>query len=447
MDMRLGPHHDESMGFALAKARWALALCVFSGSLNGEIKVAAFRADATPSLGEPLIWVTPAKEILDPLWAKGVVLDDGRRRVVICAVDWCGIGGSIYEELRTRIASAAGTTVLRVALQSVHQHSAPYVDGSAYEVMRAEGSPPLLMSPSYLEQFGARLSEAVQDAVKRLEPFDRIGTGKATVERVASARRLMHDGRLLIRFSSGGRDPMMAQLEEGPVDREIRTITFAKGRKAIARLHYYASHPQTFCCDGRVSGDFVSEARERVEKGEGIPQIYFTGCAGDVTVGKYNDGTLEARAGLAKRMEAGITASAAATVYKPVRSFRWRTAPLKLPAKTPPAKAEHAPEARYRAALGVAFAGGSRTIEASALEIGPAVILHLPGEPFLEYQRFAQSAAGGRFVAVAGYGNITPGYLCTDQAYGEGGYEPSASYTGPGTEQAVKDVIGLLMKR
>lgn len=425
----------------------ALALAWLTLPSPAELRVAAFRADLTPRLGEPLIWVKPASEVMDPLWAKGVVLDDGRQRVVICAVDWCGIGGTIHDALRGRMADAARTHVSRVALQSVHQHTAPYADGSAYQVMRAEGNPPLLLSPEFLKDAGDRLAQAVTQAVTRLEPFDHVGTGKAEVERVASARRVLHDGRLLTRFSTGGKDPLMAQLPEGPVDREIRTIAFAKGEKPIARLHYYASHPQTFCCDGRVTADFVGAARERTEIREKVPQIYFTGCAGNVTVGKYNDGSVAAREGLAVRMQAGMEASCAATVYEPVRAFKWRTTALRLPAKPAPTGADPAPEARYRAALGVAFASSSRTIETSALEIGSAVILHLPGEPFLEYQQFAQSLGRGRFITVAGYGNITPGYLCTDAAYGEGGYEPSASYTGPGTEAAMKKAIRALLSR
>jgi hypothetical protein len=48
-------------------------------------------------------------------------------------------------------------------------------------------------------------------------------------------------------------------------------------------------------------------------------------------------------------------------------------------------------------------------------------------------------------VAVAGYGDIQPGYLCTDQAFQEGGYEPSASNAGPGTEARVKAAIRALL--
>ena len=48
-------------------------------------------------------------------------------------------------------------------------------------------------------------------------------------------------------------------------------------------------------------------------------------------------------------------------------------------------------------------------------------------------------------MAVAGYGDISPGYLCTDRAFEEGGYEPSAANAGPGTEARVKQAIRRLL--
>jgi len=40
-------------------------------------------------------------------------------------------------------------------------------------------------------------------------------------------------------------------------------------------------------------------AREELEKREGVFQVYFTGCSGDITAGKYNPGTPESRQGFA----------------------------------------------------------------------------------------------------------------------------------------------------
>jgi hypothetical protein len=425
-----------------------LAMVVAGSALGGaELKVAAFQADATPDMGEPNIWVQPVTSVMDPLLAKGIVLEDGRSRYVILAVDWCGIGGSTHLMLRQRIAKAAGTGIQRVALQVVHQHTAPYVEGDGYDWMAARGLKPLRMSGAYLEKLAGNLERAVAGAVAGLQPFDSIGMGRAAVERVGSARRIWKGGKILVRYSSTAKAPELAAEPEGDIDREIRTVTFAQGTKPLVRMHYYASHPQTFCCDGRVTSDFVGAARARMEREEGVAQVYFTGCGGDVTVGKYNTGLDSERAALAERMQAGMRASIAATQYEKVSRMMWTYADLHLPAKPAPAPGtvERTDQLVYRDAITEAFAKRKRGLPASSLRVGRLVIVHLPGEPLLEFQRYAQRIGEGSFVAVAGYGEISPGYLCPDEAFRQGGYEPSASNGTPGAEARVKEVIRKLI--
>jgi hypothetical protein len=409
----------------------------------GSLRVGVFRADATPPKGEPLIWVVPLEETLDPLLAKGIILSDGRERVVFCAIDWCGLGGAAFRQFQHAIARAAGVRPSRVILQCVHQHAAPYVDGDAYRLLRAAPDTPLCFSEAGMREIAGRLAEAVRKASSNLVTCDRIGIGQAKVERVASARRVWDQGKLLVRYSSGGKDPRMAALPEGPIDPWLKTISFAHGDRPIARLHFYATHPQTFCCDGKASADFVGEARERWEREEGVAQIYFTGCAGDVTVGKYNDGSTAARRELASRLYAGLKAASAATELRPVARLAARTVPLRLPPRAPSKPFEDIadPTLRYRTAITHAFARRKEPLEITAIDLGGVRILHLPGEPLLEFQLFAQRLLPDEFVAAAGYGDISPGYVCPDRAFEEGGYEPSASNHLPGGESLVKDAI------
>jgi hypothetical protein len=428
-------------------------------SSGGRLRMATFRSEVTPSAGAPLIWTSPVVKVEDPLWAKGVVIEDDTARYVLCAMDWCGLANSTYLLFRNTIAAAAGTVSSRVALHSVHQHTAPYVDGAAYELLGKLPNPPLRMSDRQLRVMTDLLTDAVKRSTDDLQPFDRVGIGRARVERVASARRIhTADGKLLTRFSTGGSEPAMAAAPEGPIDPEIRTVTLARGTRPLVRIHFYATHPQTFCCNGRVSADFVGDAREKVEQKTGIPQIYFTGCAGDVTVGKYNDRSAEARAGLAARLAAAMEASASATELQHVGPIRWKTVPLKLPLRADPAflqsrlaKLEARPQQDsedelYRSAIAVAFARRDVPLEGKSLRLGRVRILCLPGEPMLIFQRFAQELKPAAFIAVAGYGDISPGYLCTDGAFQDGGYEPGASNAGPGTEAAVKDCITSLLE-
>ncbi len=377
------------------------------------LRLAAFRADVTPPAGEPLIWTVPLVKAEDPLWAKGVVLEDGADRCVLCAVDWCEIADASHLLFQEKIAAAARTDPSRVAVQCVHQHAAPYADGDAHRLLDQAPDPPLHLSDRFLAEVTDRLAAAVTEAMGRLEPFDRVGVGEAKVDRVASTRRIISgDGKVVVRYSGGAASPELAAAPEGFIDPVLKTVTLARGERPLVRLHYYATHPQTFCCDGRASADFVGAAREMMEKGEGVFQAYFTGCAGDVTAGKYNDGSPGARAGLASRLHAAMEASIASSRFRPAAGMGWRTEPLVLPGRTDPGHSPADRRARlldprgppysrvYDGAMGIAYEGrrAGRPLTASALAIAGVRILHLPGEPMVEFQRFAQKARPDLFV-------------------------------------------------
>lgn len=425
----------------------------------GPLRVAAFSCDATPPLGEPMIWAIPLQKVLSPLLAKGVVLADGTNRYVLCAFDWCLIGNESEANFRATLARAAGTLPSRVSVHTVHQHVAPYADEGAHRLLDAAPRPPAHLSAAYLEQLRARLADAMRQAVETLEVFDRVGTGEARVERVASIRRLRDaDGKPLVRYSSSGKDKAMADAPEGDIDPMLKTITFARGDKPLVRLHYYATHPQTVSCDGTASADFIGAAREAVEQAEHVPQIYFTGCAGDVTVGKYNDGSPEAYAGLKQRFEAGLKAAIQNTRFAPAHEVAWRTASVTFPLRAD--RVAVLAESRawladtnqndgmrvYKGAMRLAFVERlEQPVGVSSLQLGDAVIVNLPGEPMLAIQRYAQGLRPDQFIAVAGYGDAGPAYICTDQAIAEGGYEPGSANVGRASEPALKEAIRHLL--
>lgn len=423
-----------------------------------QLRVATFRCDVTPPIGgHPLIWLDQIESVEDPLWAKGIVLDDGQSRYVLCSVDWCGLCNSTHELFRRKIADAAGTKIEKVAVQCIHQHTAPYTDGDAQRILDQYENPPKYVDFDFLQQVTDRLAEAVRKSVAELQPFDAIGTGHARVEEVAATRRVLTaDGKIRVRYSSC-KDPDLRAAPEGKIDPLLRTISLARGDKPLVRLHYYAVHPQSFYGDHRASADFVGHARDRLEKEEGVVQIYFTGCAGDVTAGKYNDGSPEARDRLTEQLFAGMKQSVASTKYQPAARLVWRFVPLVLPARTDgdrsaeasrvvAADAKANPQARTLAACRVAYAQrDDRPLLLSSLQIGDAWLVHLPGECMIEYQLYAQGQRPQQFVAVAAYGDLGPGYICTQDAFAEGGYEPTASRVAPESEGPMKTAIRQLL--
>jgi hypothetical protein len=428
-----------------------------------QLRVATFRCDVTPPLGYltyPPVF-RALEKIEHPLLAKGIVLDDGGRRYVLCAIDWCGLCNSTYDLFRRKVAEGAGTDPTRVALHTVHQHTAPLADNDAYRLLLQSKDPPACPDLKFFDATADRVGAAVKQSLGRLQAFDRIGAGEGKVDRVASTRRLIDkDGKVhhprysLVR----GKDLALRDEPEGLIDPLLKTITLAQGDRPLVRLHYYASHPQSFYHDARVSYDFPGMAREELEQREHVFQVYFTGCAGDILVGKYNDGTPATRAKFAARLLAGMQAAIAATRWAPAESIQWRSTAVELPLYAGPERTAAENRARMadpkvdpakRLELGAMFLAFADRIErplaASGLQIGRVHILALPGECLVDYQLFAQRAAAGDFVAVAAYADLGPGYICTDKAFEQGGYEPSDTAVGPGSEPLLKAAIVKLL--
>ncbi|MCX7419379.1 MAG: hypothetical protein NT013_07555 [Planctomycetia bacterium] len=440
----------------------ALEISTPSSEAAAEIKLATFRADVTPPLGNAgCVGFMPKIESIEhPLELRGVVLVTSRGTFVLAAIDYCGVCNSSHDKLRDAIASAAGTTRERVALQSLHQHSAPALDEDSSRWLHGERSAEYLAHRAVVDDIASRAAKAVTDGRNRLMRVTRVVATRAKVDRVASNRRVpLADGSIGVRASIT-RDAAIREADEGLIDPWLRTLTFSDGDKPIAQLHYYATHPQTFYGDARISWDTVGMARERCEAATKIFQVYFTGCGGNVTVGKYNDGDRASREQLTGRLlEAMLkssqepvgTEATKAIVEQDIdaavlknEDVDWATTPIKF---TPREDGAFHPETlrkqlalelpfstRLTAACFLAFRQrllDGHVGEASRLRIGSINVVHLPGEPFVEFQLFAQQSAKDASVCVAGYGDCGVWYFGPDRIYSDrGGYEQTWSLTG-----------------
>ena len=426
--------------------------------------LATFSADVTPPLGHPLCggWIEPVRGVDDPLRALGVVLLGAGAPVVLCVVDWCGIRNEAHRAWRTALAEAAHTTPERVAVQSVHPHNAPFVDLEAQRLIDGVPGAPPLMDLSFFDQAVRRCADAVRAALAHSVRVTAVGTGKAKVEQVASNRRIVgSDGKVKYTRTSATKDAKVRAEPEGLIDPWLRTLSFWDGERSLAELHYYATHPMSYYGDGRVSADFCGLARQRRQEETKVFQAYFTGCAGNVTAGKYNDGAKENRVALRDRIAAAMKASSEATTRRELRSFSWRVQPVKMAARREKsfgveasrvvlADAKATKAARGNAALQMAWLKRvDQPIDLTCLELsladGRVEVLHLPGEPFIQYQLKAQELAGDAFVCVAGYGDGGPGYIPVDRAFLEGGYEPSVALAAP-CEGALTQAMAQVLK-
>jgi len=422
------------------------------------LQVATFSVDITPRLGIPTGqgFIPFLKTAEHPLLARGILLKGFGVSCVICTLDLMEIHNESYDFLRRTIGEVAEVPESHVALHCLHQHTAPAICTAALRLERAEDDPRLIATTEYLTQIGENLTAAIKDARKNWQRATHVGTGRGLVERVASNRRIeLANGTILGRSSSTKSEPKLREYPEGVIDPWVRTVAVLEDDRTIACLHYYASHPQSFYGDSRASYDVPGIIRERIEQKTGVFQLYLTGCGGDVAFGKYNDGSLEDREELTDRLQSGIEKSIASVATEPVRSIAWSVTPVTFPLRTDDEFSEttnrrilEMPESnevqRRKAAIALAWINrveSGKPVELSCLSMGSIKMLHLPGEPFVQYQLAAQKMQPNHFVCVAGYGDCGMGYIGGDRIYTDrGGYEQSYAFAGPCEELFLKTI-------
>ncbi len=444
----------------------SLAFCTLAGPLSTapapQLRIASFSADVTVPLGHGMMggaWLS--KSVADPLEAHGLALLGLEKHVVFVAVDWCEIRSEAHDRWRAALAEAAGTTPERVMVCAVHQHDAPVADLEAERILRARGLAGTVCDLAFHEEAVRRVARALRESLPSARRVTQIGLGQAKVERIASNRRFVGPGGV-VRFdrTSSSRDPAAVAAPEGLIDPWLKTLSFWDGETPLVAVSGYAVHPMSHYGRGEVSADFPGLARRRRQaETPGVKQIYFTGCAGNVTAGKYNDGAPARRAELADRLHRAMAAAWKATRKFPVSraSFRVESASFDprggegfttadLEARL---SAGSAPFQHCLAAMGLSWRkragsgpGGGGRIDIPCIDLGVAEWLVLPGEAYVEFQLAAQRMRPDSFVLVAGYGDGATGYIPTERHVSEGdGNLADWCWVASGSEPRLLDAV------
>lgn len=426
-------------------------------------KVGVFEADVTPPIGSPVAYAL-TRSVVDPLSARGLIfLIDGEQPVVLCAVDWIGIANEGQDLWKKELAAAAHTTPDRVSVHALHQHDGVQCDMTMQKIVNEYGINNTPFDSAFQRSAIRNVAAAVASASKHAQEITHIGLGKAKVEKVASNRRILgSDGKVEFTRWSSGKDSAAKAKPEGLIDPWLKSVSLWNRDTPVAVVTYYATHPQSYYGNGDVTCEFVGRARNNRQKTlNGVPHIHFNGAGGNITAGKYNDGTDSLRTILTQRMEIAMqqawdNTKKTSVTFKP----EWRTEFVRLPV------AQNSSEEKLRQTLsdtsakhGDVIAAAERLawilrskegvkISVSSLRLGKIWLLNLPGELFVEYQLAAHRMIPGEEVCTAAYEDYGPGYIGTAISYDQGGYETSASSSGvaPGVEGVLMDAIKKVLK-
>lgn len=452
--------------------------------MSDQLLAGTFSVDITPPIGLAMAGYGgrdhPSEGILEPLYAYAIALEQGDERCALVVADLIGVKGHITAGVRERVAALSDLPPEKVFISATHTHWGPVLARTEYlakqlnDAVSEEYTATLVMDLATVavEAWNARKPAVAlagtgwADGVK----FNRrpvAPTGKVAMSlameleqaRVASAEgtrlaqtwvkgggpgeRLSAPLEILGGNRAGVSDPSLPLLKLVSAEGDPIAALMAFGCHAVTG----ADHDTTFY---RYAPDWPGYAREVIEEMVGCPAAVMAGCCGDQV-------PLQRRGDWRERVGHSIGAEALrvwhSLVGESIGPLRVGTATATVPVRELPsvAEAQAALDAKEdpdgtkavfeREILDLALKYGdkrSMQYEIWAMGLGDQFgLVGLPGEILDEIGLQIKQQSPFEHTAVIELALDCPGYMCTDAAMDEGGYEPTWSFPGKGTEAAL----------
>ncbi|MEM3046385.1 MAG: neutral/alkaline non-lysosomal ceramidase N-terminal domain-containing protein [Candidatus Bathyarchaeia archaeon] len=405
----------------------------------GRLRVGFSRVDITPPVGTPMggfaARYLPSQGVHDPLYARGLVATDGEETVGLLSVDILTPPAGLVEAVRRLTEASTGIPGVNVMLAATHTHSGPETIGLTAPTSSRAVAP-------YLRLLERDLAGALYMAWRRMSDAQ-VGVGSGSAKVGVNRRRA-----------------------NGVTDPEVAVVRFDNpGSRSIGALVNYACHPVVLGAgNAEFSADYPGQVCKVLDdaKGPGFTAFFLNGACGDINPvssrgyacpGGFDDveriGSILAWEALKVLEETGTSQEAEVRAASEV---------LRLPSRKPSPleaerqvqmqrrrieelKAKNTEENQLLAELAILKyycknleeaqkPGGEETqaLEVQAIRIGDAVLVGIPGEAFAEIGLQIKSGSDRRGVLVVGYANGFVGYIPTEEALREGGYEVTPTW-------------------
>ena len=420
------------------------------------LKAGFSRVDITPPLGSYIsgyFSARYAKGVLDPIQLNALAFSDGEETDLIIIADLIGVDRVTCDELREEIAEATGIKKDHIMLTALHQHTSYAFLNEHFKKARGEKIVP--SDAAYAAMLHLRYCDVARMALDDMSDAT-LGFGvKETAEQIAFVRRYyMKDG--TVATNPGGRESEILRPCETP-DNNVRLLRFVREGKNDIALVNFCTHPDVIGGE-LLSADWPGFVRRYVEaehvgasclllngvQGDSNHCDWIGGCKGGyghaahmgrVIADAVNvlwdatDAVENTRVAGGMDVVINQTRTEGAEEYEACRKFLADHRAGRLSHK--PTMAELGRAGRIsRLRTAPAF----QQIPVTVLRLGNLAFAGFGGEPFTHYAIATRKACPDVVVISACCANGYEGYLPTEKAFEEGGYEGNSSPFSPGLE-------------
>lgn len=413
------------------------------------LHVGATTTDLTPRDSQFLFGYPHVKRystgVHDPLLCAALFLNDGTTSLLLMSVDLIFVSKELSERVARRIAASASIKPEQILIAASHTHSGPIM----VDYLACEADPVVPKADSaYLAFVENQLVEAGLKAIDSARPAE-IGLTVARAQGIGTNRR----------------DP------QGPTDPDVPVLLArtVDTKKVFAAMMIYGMHPTVLHEDSTlISADFPGFTRQYLQQnvwGVDCPILYFTGPAGNQSPRHcVESNTFPEAERLGKLLATSVEESLRHVQWHASAKLSCARAELQLALRQFPSveqaqanldrvaaklhalRESGAPRTEVRTVecdwfgaeetLTLARAAKEGRLNAAAaklmparitvVQIGPWSFVGWPGEMFVEFSLEIRKHFANTYLIAYANGELQ-GYMVTQGAVDEGGYEASNS--------------------
>ena len=376
---------------------------------NG-VKIGVSQGNITPDV--PILMAgysertTPFTGVNDSLYAQVILFSDGKTKILIVTSDLIGYNFELVDDVKKMISSKIDIPVENIMISAAHNHGGPE--------MRKGGPKALKETNDYIQILKEKLTKLSFEASMNLVPFKMgIATG---VCKMNINRRLEAPQGITL-----GLNP------DGPCDTDLGVAKFVDmNDKIIAVLINWPAHGTVSGKENYlITGDWPGAAARHIKQqsGQDIIVGVTAGASGDIAP-LYGPASRLEKSELIGYQVAKQTWKAISDIAPfPVETLQVLNEKLSLPGK--------------KSGKAIVPSETNSEIRLSVFKIGNLVLAGISGEVMTEIGMQIKDLSPYSNTHIVTHTNGSSGYICTDKAYPEGGYEVGATRIMPGVEALV----------
>ncbi len=315
---------------------FVLFLAVSAGPAEaGELRAGAAAVDITPPEGTPLAGyysARGARNVLDPLFSKALVLEQDGVRVALVVCDLISLPRRTVTEARRLVEQQTGIPGSQVMISATHTHTGPAIirESALDELVGAKSD----LGRRYTQGLPELIAHSVAEARKKLAAV-------RPAVAVSKEEDLSFNRRFFLRDQTVGWNPRKLSPDivrpAGPIDPDVGVFYLETTQaKPVASYVNFAMHPDTVGGEG-VSADYPGVLSRLLAecKGADMVTLFANGCCGNLN--HRNVGWADPQKGPREARRIGtVLAGAVCKTYpllKPIQAERLRvkSAVVKLP--------------------------------------------------------------------------------------------------------------------